>query len=95
MGQARGPARILPGLKSGGCWISPGRASLLCDLGQHHPLPATRGLVHDPRRPTPGLVPSWVGKRPESEVCVVLGVCGGPVGAGGWLMASCGCSSSK
>ena len=32
MGQARGPARILPGLKSGGCWISPGRASLLCDL---------------------------------------------------------------
>lgn len=91
MGQARGPARILLGLKSGSRWISPGRTSLLCDLGQQHPLPVTRGLVHDPRRPTPGPMPSWVGKCPESEVCGVPGVCARPVGAGGWLMASCGC----
>lgn len=48
MGQARGPARILLGLKSGSRWISPGRTSLLCDLGQQHPLPVTRGLVRDP-----------------------------------------------
>ena len=84
MGQARGPARILLSLKSGSRWISPGRAGLLCDLGQHHPLPVTRGLVHDPQWPIPGPVPSWVGKCPELDVCGVLAgcVCGARGGGG-------------